>query len=400
MKSTNLLKDASQLFCPDVACLPREKLDACTLLSHGKQRERYKCIVCRRAFSAHQGTMFEGLRRTAEVILTVVIVVSYGCPPQAIVHAFGVDERTVARWQKRAGNHCQRIHHAVVMQKELDLEHVQADEIRVKGCKKIPWIAMAEMGKTRLWLGGVVSLTRDRHLANKLMSMVKACCQPLRPLLLLTDGWSAYPNSIRRVFREKEQPRAGRGRSRLVVWPEMLIGTVIKRTQKKRVVEVVRRMTQGCLDAALRLVHASGGGNDLNTAFIERLNGTFRERLACLARRCRHAARRLDLLEAGMWLVGCTYNFCWPHHDLSRKGAKAQRTKGEVPITPALAVRLTDHVWTVQELLWDRVAPPPWVAPKRRGRPRKAGVPSCKPGCARPKPLVRLRKGALCPSTS
>jgi hypothetical protein len=113
--------------------------------------------------------MLEGLRKPEVLILTVVILLCYGCPPQAIVHAYGLDERTVARWQKRAGDQCQRIHQAVVMQKELDLEHVQADEIRVKGCKKIPWIAMAEMVKTHLWLGGVVSLTRDRHLADQLM---------------------------------------------------------------------------------------------------------------------------------------------------------------------------------------------------------------------------------------
>jgi IS1 family transposase len=343
--------------------------------------------------------MFEGLRKPEMVILTVVILLSYGCPPQAIVHAFGVDERTVARWQQRAGAHCQNIHQALVMQAELDLEHVQADEIRVKACKKIPWIAMAEMVKTRLWLGGVVSLTRDRHLADQLMRVVKACCLPLRLLLVLTDGWAAYPNSIGRAFREKDKPSSGRGRRRLLAWPEVLIGTVIKRTQKKRVVEVVRRMTQGCLDTALRLLQTSGGGHDLNTAFIERLNGTFRERLACLARRCRHAARRLDLLEAGMWLVGCTYNFCWPHHELSRREAKAQEKRGEVPMTPAMASGLTDHVWSVQELLWYRVAPPPWIAPKQRGRPRKAGVMSRKPRCTRPKPLLRLRKGALCPST-
>lgn len=67
----------------------------------------------------------------------------------------------------------------------------------------IPWIAMAMMVSTRLWLGGVVSLRRDRQLADHLLQMVKACCLPLRAILVLTDGWSAYPNSIRRAFREK-----------------------------------------------------------------------------------------------------------------------------------------------------------------------------------------------------
>jgi len=52
------------------------------------------------------------------------------------------------------------------------------------------------------------------------------------------------------------------------------------------------------------------GRTVLNMAFIERLNCTMRERLASLTRKCGHAARRLAALESGMWLLGCTYNFC------------------------------------------------------------------------------------------
>lgn len=100
----------------------------------------------------------------------------------------------------------------------------------------IPWMAKAIMVPTRLWLGGVVSLRRDRHLADQLLEMVKACCLPLRALLVLTDGWSTYPGSIRRAFREKVKPVGGRGRCTLQEWPEILIGTVIKKTAKKRVV--------------------------------------------------------------------------------------------------------------------------------------------------------------------
>jgi hypothetical protein len=81
---------------------------------------------------------------------------------------------------------------------------------------------------------------------------------------------------------------------------------------KKHVVEVIRRMAQGTIERAEELLAFSAGGTELNTAFIERFNGTMRERLASLTRRSRHAARRLAALEAGMWLVGCTYNWCWP----------------------------------------------------------------------------------------
>ena len=344
--------------------------------------------------------MLEGLRKEEDLIILVVTLLSYGCPRQAIVHAIGLDERTVARWQERAGQHCQHVHEDRVMQAHLDLEHVQADEIRVKGHRMIPWMAMAIMVSTRLWLGGVVSEHRDRKLADQLLGMIKACCLPLCTLLVVTDGWSAYPNSIRRAFREKVKRMGAHGRCRLQAWPEIVMGTVIKKTAKKRVVEVVRRMAQGTLSHAEELLKHSRGGNELNTAFIERFNGTMRERLASLTRRSRHAAHRVAALHTGMWLVGCTYNFCWPHHELSRRLAQAQGRKGEVLISPAMAAGLTDHLWSVRELLTYRIAPPPWVAPKGRGRPKNTVQVASRPSSGRPRPLLRLCKGSLCASTS
>src|SRR5260370_1383164 len=337
MKKTEPQSDASQLFCPNLDCSARGKIGAGNLVSHGKKRERYKCKTCGRTFCVRQGTMLVGLRKPEELIVIVVTLLAYGCPVEAIVHALGLDERTVARWQDRAGAHCQKVHEDQVMAGKLDLQHVQADEIRGKGWKMIPWIGLAMMVSTRLWLGGVVSLRRDRHLANALLQMVKSCCQPLVAVLVLTDGWAAYPGSIRRAFREKVKGVAGRGRSRLQAWPEILIGTVIKKTANKRVVEVIRRLTQGGAFAAIALLAVSQGGKQLNTAFIERLNATFRERLASLTRRCRHAARKVSRLEAGMWLVGCTYNFCWPHHELIRRAAPSARHPAGVSFTPALA---------------------------------------------------------------
>jgi hypothetical protein len=94
------------------------------------------------------------------------------------------------------------------------------------------------------------------------------------------------------------------------------------------------------LEPAQKLLSQSQGGSVLNTAFIERLNGTMRERLASLTRKCRHAARRLEALETGMYLLGCTSNFCWPHHELSRRAAKLQGGRGEVLLTPAMESRL------------------------------------------------------------
>jgi transposase-like protein len=405
MKTTTEQMDASQVFCPNVACVARGKSGEGNIVSHGKARARYLCKTCGKTFSVYAGTMFEGLRKPKTLIVIVVTLLAYGCPIQAIVQAFGLDERTVANWRDRAGKHCQQVHQTVVQQGQLDLVHVQADEIRVKGHKMIAWMGLAMMVSTRLWLGGVVSLTRDRSLADRLLAQVRACCQPVRALLVSTDGWSAYPGSIRRAFREKVKESAGRGRACLYIWPQLCIAVVIKRTEKKRVVDITRKVVQGTLEQAQRLLEASHGGTVLNTAFIERLNGTMRQRLASLTRKCRHAPRRLAALESGMWLLGCTYNLCWPHHELSRREACAQGKRGEVLLSPAMASGLTDHVWSIWELLSYRVAPPPWVAPKRRGRPTKQTEPHVKkqppPGeQQRRRPLLRLRKGVLCSTTS
>src|SRR6266700_5649671 len=232
---TTQMNPASQ-FCPNLACSARGQVGQGNFVSHGLERPRYRCQTCGKTFSAKEGTMFAGLRKPRELIVIVVTLLAYGCPVQAIVHAFELDERTVASWRDRAGAHCQKVHQDIVEQGRLDLMHVQADEIRVKGCKLIAWMGLAMMVSTRLWLAGVVQGSRDRHLADALLQQVRRCAACVRPLLVLTDGWSAYPNSIRRAFREKVKLTKGVGRACLQVWPELHIGTVIKRTEKKRVV--------------------------------------------------------------------------------------------------------------------------------------------------------------------
>jgi transposase-like protein len=317
--------------------------------------------------------MFEGLRTATDVVVIVVTLLAFGCPVQAIVQAYDLDERTVASWRDRAGKQCQRVHQAIVEQGQLDLIHVQADEIRVKARGIVAWMGLAIMVPTRLWLGGVVSHTRDTHLADRLLHQVRTCSQAACALLVCTDGWAAYPNSIRRAFRDKVKRTAGRGRASLQVWSGLHIGTVIKHTVHKRLTEVVRQMSHGSLAQAMYLLQRSKGGQVLNTSYIERFNGTVRERLATLTRKCRHAAHRLQGLETGMYLIGSTYNFCCFHQALSTRAAgEAQKLLRQ---TPAMASGLTDHLWNLAELLRYQVAPAPWVEPKRRGRPRTRPLP-------------------------
>src|SRR5205814_5189916 len=386
--------DASKQFCPNVECPSRGQSGQGNIVSHGTKRPRYKCKTCRKTFSARTGTALEGIRKPEELFVIVILLLAYGCPTQAIVHAFGLDERTVASWQHRAGKHCESVHKEKIERGLLDLIHVQADEIWVKMRGTVVWVALAIMVSTRLWIAGEVSKTRDSCLIDRLMEQVRRCCKEMVAIFICTDGFKAYPKSIVRAFRKKTKNPYGLGAPRKVVWPRLYIGTVIKHSVKRRITEVVRRMSHGQWRKAKKLIKSSKGGKKLNTSFIERLNGTFRERLASFTRKCRHAASKMETVHAGIYLIGCTYNFCFYHHELSKS-----KTKGGYgfPCTPAMASGLTDHVWSVRELLTYKVAPPPLPIPKKRGCPCTK-QPKNTP--VHRKPAVRLRKGALCASTT
>jgi transposase-like protein/IS1 family transposase len=389
--------NASETFCPNEACIARGKIGQGTIVIHGRKRPRYKCKTCGKTFSEKEGTMFEGLRKPTALIVIVVTLLAYGCPLQAIVHAFELDERTVARWRDRAGSHCEKVHKDKIEQGKLDMIHVQADEIWVKARGSIAWMGLAMMVPTRLWVAGVVSQTRDRKLADHLLQQVRRCSKTLCDLLICTDGWSPYPNSIRRAFREKIERGGKRGRCALEVWSGLHIGTVIKRTVNKHLKEVIRQMSYGSLEQAIKLLEVSNGSTVLNTSYIERLNGTLRERLASLTRKCRHASEKLFAFHTGMYLIGCSYNFCWYHQELSKNIEKGGLG---MPCTPAMASGLTDHQWSLFELLSYKVVPSPLPLPKRRGRPRtKPLLDPSRPNPKSQKARVRLRKGALCSTT-
>lgn len=356
-----------ELFCPNVKCVARGQVGKGNIHIHSVEEQRCICEVCKQTFSTTVGTIFYRLRHAPELVEKVITLLAYGCPVQAIVKAFDLDERTVRDWQKRAGLHCQQVHEHLVESRQHDLQQVQADEIKVKTQKGPYWMAMALWVPTRLWLGGVVSPKRDLDLIQSLADKVRkmALC---RPLLLAVDGLSTYISAFRHAFRSKlPRPPGEDGRCKLVAWSNIAIVQVVKE-HLQDVWRVEHRIVQGAAEQVSALIQASQGKGGINTAFIERLNATFRQRINALTRRTRTLAQQSETLTAGMYLVGCFYNFCDFHHSLRLKLSVGNFGYRWVQRTPALAAGLTDHQWTPLELLSFRVPPPPWQPPKRRGR--------------------------------
>lgn len=281
--------------------------------------------------------MLYGLKHPTWLVLLVLALLAYGCPLQAIVLAFGLDERTVADWQLKAGRHAKQVQTEVVCKGKVDLGQVQADELYTKTQAGAVWIATAMTVFSRLWIWVSIGFSRDEQLITPVVEQVRAAAEPGRPILWAVDGFRAYPQAILKVFRDPL--RTGKkGRPRLLVWQELHIVQVVKQRVGKRLISITRRLAFGSLERAEELMQASQVllGN-INTAYIERLNATLRTWLPCLVRRTRTPSASRERLEASLFWTGCVYNFCHIHATLDG--------------TPAMAADLTDHVWSIDELI-------------------------------------------------
>jgi transposase-like protein len=352
--------DPTTTCCPTMACPARGQTGQGNIGIHSCKEKRFICTACRKTFSTTKGTAFYRLRTSAETVSLVVTLLAQGCPLQAIVVAFGSDERTGAGWGARAGIHRQGVQEHLV-EPPRDLGQVQADEIRVKKQGGLVWMALAIMVCTRLWLGGEVSAQRDMSLIRRLMERVRRCAAH-RPLVVCPDGLVSSLRAVRETFRDPG-PTGTEGRPRLRPWRHVLLAQVVKRDERRRVVETERRMVDGTPARVETLRRRSQGDGVITTASIERLNATFRARLTSLTRRGRALARRTLTLQHGMYLIGTISNFCTPHASLAQAGSKT---------TPAMAAGITDHGWTVQEWLSFHVPPSRWTPPTKRGRPSHA----------------------------
>lgn len=174
-------------------------------------------------------------------------------------------------------------------------------------------------------------------------SVAMLCCVTgglLRPLLLLIDDHLPYPNAILQVFGlvRHRRRKGGRGRLKypdLKPPPGLLVGVVEKvRNATGKLLRVKTRALFGGKGKIERLIRKLKIGHEINTAHVERLNGTMRNQQAKLFRRTRSASRRSGALQWSLWLWRDLYNWVRPHAALPGQ-------------TPAMAIGLASEPWSV-----------------------------------------------------
>jgi IS1 family transposase len=211
------------------------------------------------------------------------------------------------------------------------------------------WDHTAVDPESRLLLA-LVPGKRDGATCERLIRQVHDRTGGRTDLLITSDEHAPYETSIRGVYGvEQPRPRRpGPGRPPKpvkVVPPELCYATVRKRRQKGRVVEVVRTVVFGTLCLLDALLKRSTASTTINTAFVERNNGTDRHQSARKRRKTYAFSKDLAMHRAASHFIGYSYNFCWAVRTLRIRGAD-----GAWPArTPAMAAGLSDHVWSIEE---------------------------------------------------
>jgi len=213
---------------------------------------------------------------------------------------------------------------------------------------------------------GERTLAMAQRVVHHVAQVLAPDCAPL----FLTDGFREYLTALLTHYGQWVQPvrRQATGPAPKPRWmplPGLLYAQVVKTVRRRRLVRVSHRVVFGTLEAVNAVLAPLGC--QINTAFIERLNLTIRQHVAAVGRRVSTLCKGEDGLRQQLALYQVYYNFCLPHASVRQPLPQPASTHGTesatkwCPQTPAMAAGLTDHVWSLREVLLFRV--PPWPQP-------------------------------------
>src|SRR6266478_4509428 len=375
--------DTSTHFCPNPDCASRGWVGWGNLRANGHPNggpwRQLLCVVCRRYFLETLGTLFHGKRTSVELIVRVLACLAEGLGIRGTSRVFEVDPNTVLQWLVEAAEQLQAFSRHVLH--DVRVRQVQLDELfallsavkdgavseaeaieRLERSPRWVWVAMDPESKLLLGLDvGDRTLAMAQRVVHHVVQVLAPDCVPL----FLTDGFHAYLTALLTHYGHWVQSprRQAQGPAPTPRWmplPGLLYAQVVKTVRRRRLVDVKHRVVFGSLEAVEHLLAPLGW--HINTAFVERINLTLRQHVAAVGRRVSTLCKGEDGLRQQLAVFHCYYNFCLPHASLRQPLPQPTHGSGSAmqgrPCTPAMAAGLTDHVWTLREVLLFRV--PPW----------------------------------------
>ena len=380
--------DTSQQFCPAPDCRYGGGLGLGNIRANGHPSggpwRQFHCTGCDGYFLETHGTLFHGKRVSVDLIVHVIGCLAEGLGIRGTARVFEVDPNTVLHWLMEATEQLRAF--AQFFLHDLHLTQVQLDELyavlsalkdgtmseegAIERRSRSPhwvWAAIAPESKLLLVLDvGERTLAMAQRVVHQVARVLAPGCMPL----FLTDGFKEYTTALLThyghwVQSSRRQATGPAPKPRWIPLPGLLYAQVIKTVRRRRLVRVTHRVVFGTLEAVQQVLAACGW--QINTAFVERINLTIRQHVAAVGRRVSTLCKGEDGLRQQLALCQVYYNFCSPHASLRQALPQPEPTNGTgsaklwQPWTPAMAAGLTDHVWTLREVLLFRV--PPWPQP-------------------------------------
>jgi IS1 family transposase len=380
--------DTSQHFCPNANCDYRGWVDWGNLRANGHPSggpwRQFYCTACEGYFLETHGTPLHGKRVAPDLLVWAVGALAEGLGIRAVARVFEVDPNTVLAWLVEVAEHAAAfsqyfLHDVRVTQVQLDelfalLSAVQAGDVseteaihRLSRSPRWVWGAIDPVTKLLLTIDvGDRTLAMAQRVVHQVVQVLASGCVPL----FLTDGFKEYTTALlthfgQWVHRPRSQATGPTPKPRWMPLPQLLYAQVVKTVRRRRLVRVRHRIVFGTLEAIQQVLAACGW--QINTAFVERVNLTIRQHVAAVGRRVSTLCKGDDGLRQQLAVFHCYYNFCLPHASLRLPLPQPEPTHGSGsatqwrPRTPAMMAGLTDHVWTLREVLRFRV--PPWPQP-------------------------------------
>jgi IS1 family transposase/transposase-like protein len=377
--------DTQAHFCPKPHCSYQGWLGRGNLRSNGhpggQPWRQLQCVSCEGYFYETEGTIFHGKRSSPDLIVRVIACLAEGLGIRGTARVFEIDPNTVLGWLVETAEQLKAF--STYFLHDLHLTQVQLDELyavlsavrdgdlsegeAIERLSRSPhWVWTAIDPQSKLLLSvqvGERTLAMAQAMLHQLAQLVAPGCMPL----FISDGYPHYLMAIATHCGHWVQPpqRQARGPTPKPRWmplPGLLYAQVVKTMRRRRLVEVKRRVVVGTQAAIDQVLAACGW--QINTSFVERLNLSLRQRVAAIRRRSATSCKSETGLTQPLILFQVYHNFVLPHASLRLPLAEAVATHGKGsakmwhPRTPAMAAGLTDHVWTLKEVLMFRV--PPW----------------------------------------